>query len=86
MNLMATALPMQQLALFFLAAAAIEAVAALAAALGLGGLPAGVALTAADYPQLAADALADEVLANTPRQPAAADVTSLLADACQPRK
>jgi len=68
------------------AAAAIEAVAALIAALGLGLLPAGTALTEADFPQLAADALDDEVLANTPRQPAAADITSLLADACQPRE
>ena len=68
------------------AAAAVAAVAALAAGLGLGGLPAGTALTEADFPQLAADALADEVLANTPRQPAAADITSLLADACQPRE
>jgi alcohol dehydrogenase len=62
------------------AAAAIEAVAALIAALGLGVLPAGTALTAADFPQLAADALDDEVLANTPRRPSAADITSLLAD------
>jgi len=68
------------------AAAAIEAVAALIAALGLGVLPAGIALTEADFPQLAADALDDEVLANTPRPPAAADITSLLADACQPRE
>jgi alcohol dehydrogenase len=68
------------------AAAAIEAVAALIAALGLGVLPAGTALTAADFPQLAADALDDEVLANTPRRPSAADITSLLADACQPRE
>ena len=68
------------------AAAAIEAVAALIAALGLGQLPAGTALTEADFPQLAADALDDEVLANTPRQPATADITSLLADACQPRE
>ena len=60
--------------------------AALIAALGLGVLPAGTALTEADFPQLAADALDDEVLANTPRQPAAADITSLLADACQPRE
>ena len=68
------------------AAAAIEAVAALIVTLGLGLLPAGTALTEADFPQLAADALDDEVLANTPRQPAAADITSLLADACQPRE
>jgi alcohol dehydrogenase len=68
------------------AAAAIDAVAALAASLGLGELPAGIALTPADYPQIAEDALADEVLANTPRPPAAADITSLLADACQPRR
>ena len=66
--------------------AAIDAVAALTASLGLGELPAGTALTPADYPQIAEDALADEVLANTPRQPAAADITSLLADACQPRR
>ena len=68
------------------AAAAIEAVAALIAALGLGVLPAGTALTEADFPQLAADALDDEVLANTPRPPSAADITSLLADACQQRE
>jgi alcohol dehydrogenase len=68
------------------AAAAIEAVAVLIATLGLGLMPAGTALTEADFPQLAADALDDEVLANTPRQPAAADITSLLADACQPRE
>ena len=68
------------------AAAAIEAVAALIVTLGLGLLPAGTALTEADFPQLAADALDDEVLANTPRQPAAADITCLLADACQPRR
>ena len=68
------------------AAAAIEAVAALIATLGLGVLPAGTALTEADFPQLAADALDDEVLANTPRPPSAADITSLLADACQPRE
>ena len=68
------------------AAAAVEAVTALIATLGLGLLPAGTALTEADFPQLAADALDDEVLANTPRQPAAADITSLLADACQPRE
>jgi alcohol dehydrogenase len=66
--------------------ATIDAVAALAASLGLGELPAGIALTPDDYPQIAEDALADEVLANTPRPPAAADVTSLLADACQPRR
>jgi len=68
------------------AAAAIEAVAALIAALGLGVLPAGTVLTEADFPQLAAGALDDEVLANTPRPPSAADITSLLADACQPRE
>ncbi len=68
------------------AAAAIEAVAALIATLGLGVLPAGTVLTEADFPQLAADALDDEVLANTPRPPSAADITSLLADACQPRE
>jgi alcohol dehydrogenase len=68
------------------AAAAIEAVAVLIATLGLGLMPAGTALTEADFPQLAADALDDEVLANTPRQPSAADITSLLADACQPRE
>jgi alcohol dehydrogenase len=66
--------------------AAIGAVAALTAALGLGSLPAGITLTAAGFPQLAEDALADEVLANTPRQPDAADITSMLADACQPRR
>jgi alcohol dehydrogenase len=60
------------------AGAAIDAVAGLAAALGLPQRISGLGVTAADFGQLAADALDDEVLANAPRQPAAADVRAIL--------
>ncbi len=45
------------------------------------GLPQALAdfgITAADYDQIAADALDDEVLASTPRQPDAADIRAIL--------
>ena len=62
-------------------AAAIDAVAALAERAGMPSRLAGFGITEADFPQIAADALNDEVLANTPRMPTAADITSLLAAA-----
>ena len=39
---------------------------------------AGLGITHADFDRFAADALDDEVLANTPRQPTAADIRSIL--------
>jgi alcohol dehydrogenase len=63
------------------AGAAIDAVAGLAAGLGLTGRVADFGITAADFGQIAADALDDEVLMNAPRQPSAADVTAMLAGA-----
>jgi alcohol dehydrogenase len=62
-------------------AAAIDAVAALAERAGMPSRLAGFGITEADFPQIAADALDDEVLANTPRMPTAADIASLLAAA-----
>ncbi len=59
--------------------AAIEAVAGLARQIGLTRTLADFGVTAADHDQIAADALADEVLANTPRWPGAADIRALLA-------
>jgi alcohol dehydrogenase class IV len=38
----------------------------------------------ADFPGIAADALADEVLVNTPRQPDAADIEAVLVAAAAP--
>jgi alcohol dehydrogenase len=61
------------------ATAAIEAVTALRGQVGLTSRLADHGITEADYGQIAADALADEVLANTPRQPTAADITEILA-------
>ena len=60
------------------AAAAIEAVAALREQLGLTALIADFGITEADFAQIAADALDDEVLARTPRQPSGADIGALL--------
>jgi alcohol dehydrogenase len=59
-------------------AAAIDAVAALRETVGLTKRLADHAITEADYPQISADALDDEVLANTPRPPSAADITAIL--------
>jgi alcohol dehydrogenase len=62
-------------------AAAIDAVQALRAQIGLAVGPADFGVTAADFAGLAADALDDEVLANAPRQPTAADIERILAAA-----
>jgi alcohol dehydrogenase len=61
------------------AAAAIEKVAALRETVGITKRLRDYGITEADYAQIAADALDDEVLANTPRQPAAADISAILA-------
>jgi alcohol dehydrogenase len=61
------------------AAAAIEAVAALRDRVGLTAVLADFGITEADFDQIAADALDDEVLVNTPRPPAASDVGAILA-------
>jgi alcohol dehydrogenase len=63
--------------------AAIDAVAGLADRVGMTQRVAGLGITHADFGQIAADALDDEVLANTPRQPAAADIHALLQAAWQ---
>jgi alcohol dehydrogenase len=63
------------------AEAAIEAVAALAHRVGLAGGLADHGITAADFDLLAADALDDEVMANTPRFPSTEDVRAILAAA-----
>jgi len=60
------------------AGAAIDAVAALAERVGLTQRLTDFGITEADYAQIAADALDDEVLANTPRQPTAADIAAIL--------
>jgi alcohol dehydrogenase len=61
------------------AAAAVAAVAGLASTVGMTHRLAELGIGAADYEQIAADALDDEVLANAPRQPSVADVISILA-------
>jgi alcohol dehydrogenase class IV len=66
------------------AAAAIDAVRELRAQVGLDVRPAGVGVDAADFPGIAADALADEVLVNAPRQPDAADIEAVLVAAAAP--
>ena len=60
------------------AAAAIDAVAGWPIGLDVAAL-ADYGITEADFGQIAADALADEVLTNTPRQPTAADIATILA-------
>jgi alcohol dehydrogenase len=60
------------------AGAAIEAVAGLADRLGMPRHVADLGVSRADFDRIAADALDDEVLANTPRPPAAADIRALL--------
>jgi alcohol dehydrogenase len=60
------------------AAAAIEAVAALREQVGLTALIADFGITDADFAQIAADALDDEMLANTPRQPTGDDIGAIL--------
>jgi alcohol dehydrogenase len=65
------------------AAAAVDAVERLAARVGLTRRLSGLGLTGADLDRVAADALDDEVLANTPRRPTADDIRALLADAAR---
>ncbi len=60
------------------AAAAIEAVAALREQVGLTAAIADFGITEADFAQIAADALDDEMLASTPRQPSGADIGAIL--------
>jgi alcohol dehydrogenase len=66
------------------AAAAIDAVRELRAEVGLDATLADVGVDAADFPGIAADALADEVLVNAPRQPDAADIEAVLVAAAAP--
>jgi len=58
--------------------AAIDAVAGLAGRVGMTQRMAGLGITGAEFGQIAADALDDEVLTNAPRQPNAADIHALL--------
>ncbi len=58
--------------------AAIDVMAGLADRVGMTQRMAGVGITGADFGPIAADALDDEVLANAPRQPTAADIHALL--------
>jgi alcohol dehydrogenase class IV len=60
------------------AASAIDAIAALRETVGLARRLGDFGIAEADYAQIAADALDDEVLANTPRQPTAADINGIL--------
>jgi len=61
------------------AAAAVEAVAGLGSRVGLTAVLGDFGITEADFAQIAADALDDEVLANTPRPATASDVGAILA-------
>jgi alcohol dehydrogenase len=61
------------------ASAAISAIAALAKSVGMTKTLADFGIGAADFGQIARDALDDEVLANAPLQPTAADITQMLA-------
>jgi alcohol dehydrogenase class IV len=63
------------------AEAAIEAITALRDRLGLPGALAAFGVSQEDYAQVSADALDDEVLANTPRMPDAAGIAAILAAA-----
>jgi alcohol dehydrogenase len=60
------------------AASAIDAIIALRETVGLARRLGDFGIIEADYAQIAADALDDEVLANTPRQPTAADIGCIL--------
>ncbi len=66
------------------AAAAIDAVTSLRAQVGLAVSPADFGIGEDDFAAIAADALDDEVLANAPRQPSAAEIEQILAAAGQP--
>jgi alcohol dehydrogenase len=61
------------------AEAAINEITALRELLGMTSQLTDYGVAEADYPVIAADALDDEVLANTPRQPMAADIEEILA-------
>ncbi len=63
------------------AAACVDAVGRLRDMIGLPASPAGAGIGQADYAGLTATALADEVLANAPRQPSASEVERVLAAA-----
>jgi alcohol dehydrogenase class IV len=63
------------------AEAAIDAVRRLGIASGLPGRLCDLGLTADRIPQIVEDALADDVLANTPRQPTAGELAALLQEA-----
>ncbi len=58
--------------------AAIDAIAGLADRLGMAQRLADLGITGTHFDQIAADALDDEVLANTPRPPAVADIHAIL--------
>jgi alcohol dehydrogenase class IV len=60
------------------AAAAIDAVVALRERVGLIAAIGDFGITEADFAQIAADALGDEVLLSTPRPPTRADIDALL--------
>jgi len=60
------------------AAAAVDAVRALRAEIGLAAGLYGNGIGAADYAAIAADALADEVIASAPRQPSPSDIEQIL--------
>ncbi|HET7018492.1 MAG TPA: iron-containing alcohol dehydrogenase [Streptosporangiaceae bacterium] len=61
------------------ATAAIAAIESLIAEVGLDVSPADYGITEPDFEQIAADALADEVINNAPRQPTAAQIGAILA-------
>ena len=65
------------------AAAAINAIETLAGRVAMTSRVADLGLSGADLDQIAADALADEVLANTPRPPTAGDIRALLGEAAR---
>jgi alcohol dehydrogenase len=58
--------------------AVIDCMTSLRDQLGMAHTMAGLGITAEDFDQIAADALDDEVLANTPRRPSAADIRGIL--------
>jgi alcohol dehydrogenase len=60
------------------AAAAIDAVTVLRDSVGLTRTLTAFGIGAADYARIGADVLDDEVLANTPRMPDAADIAAIL--------
>jgi alcohol dehydrogenase len=63
------------------ASAAISAVASLAESVGMKHRLADFGISSDDFPQIAADALDDEVLANAPLRPTAEDIVAMLAAA-----